>query len=148
MPASARPPLRVVVDSSGSVPATLHLFDDAAATLVATTDRAPGARIEEWTATGAQVALLDRDADGRVCSTSLAEELGKRDVQGLVFEGGPTLAWSAVREGLIDRIVCYLAPLLVGGVDGSDRAGGIGVRARSVTRFVWGRSRWRPSIRT
>jgi diaminohydroxyphosphoribosylaminopyrimidine deaminase / 5-amino-6-(5-phosphoribosylamino)uracil reductase len=113
--ASARRPLRVVVDSSGRVPPTLHLFDDAAATLVATTDRAPGARIDEWTAAGAQVALLDRDADGRVCLTSLVDELGKRDVQGLLLEGGPSLAWSAVREGLVDRIVCYLAPLLVGG---------------------------------
>lgn len=113
--ASARRPLRVVVDSSGRVPSTLRLFDSAADTLVATTDRAPRARIDRWTAAGAEVALLDRDAQGHVSLLSLVEELGKRDVQGLVFEGGPTLAWSAVREGLIDRIVWYLAPLLVGG---------------------------------
>lgn len=124
--ATARPPLRVVVDSSGRVPATGRLFDDASATLVATTDRAPGARIEDWTAAGAQVAVLDRDADDRVSLLSLVEELGKRDVQGLVFEGGPTLAWSAVRDGLIDRIVWYLAPLLVGGSAAPTALGGTG----------------------
>ena len=124
--ATARRPLRVVVDASGRVPATLRLFDDAAATLVATTDRAPGARIDGWTAAGAEVALLDRDADGRVSLPSLVAELGKRDVQGLVFEGGPTLAWSAVREGLIDRIVWYVAPLLVGGSTAPTSLGGSG----------------------
>jgi diaminohydroxyphosphoribosylaminopyrimidine deaminase/5-amino-6-(5-phosphoribosylamino)uracil reductase len=34
-----------------------------------------------------------------------------------LIEGGPTLAWSALDEHLIDRIVLYLAPRLVGGAD-------------------------------
>lgn len=113
--ATARQPLRVVVDSAGRVPPTLQLFDGVAPTLVATTDRAPRARIGEWAHAGAGVAVLDRDADGRVSLPSLVEDLGKRDVQGLLIEGGATLAWSAVREDLIDRVVLYLAPLLVGG---------------------------------
>ena len=41
--------------------------------------------------------------------------LGKRDVQGVLLEGGPTLAWSFVRERLVDRVVLYLAPKLIGG---------------------------------
>jgi len=41
--------------------------------------------------------------------------LGKRDVQGVLIEGGATLAWSLVRDGLVDKVVQYLAPLLVGG---------------------------------
>jgi diaminohydroxyphosphoribosylaminopyrimidine deaminase/5-amino-6-(5-phosphoribosylamino)uracil reductase len=44
-------------------------------------------------------------------------DLGKRDVQGVLLEGGPNLAWSAVEEGLVDRIVLYLSPKLLGGRD-------------------------------
>jgi diaminohydroxyphosphoribosylaminopyrimidine deaminase/5-amino-6-(5-phosphoribosylamino)uracil reductase len=112
---SARPPVRVVVDAAGVVPAGLRLFDGSAPTLVATTDRASDARVREWSATGADVAVLDRDAAGTVDLRSLVDELGKRDVQGVLIEGGATLAWSAVRDGIVDRVVAYVAPLLVGG---------------------------------
>ena len=46
------------------VPATLRLFDESAPTLVATTDRASDAQVRAWAAAGADVAVLDRDADG------------------------------------------------------------------------------------
>jgi diaminohydroxyphosphoribosylaminopyrimidine deaminase/5-amino-6-(5-phosphoribosylamino)uracil reductase len=110
----ARPPLRVVVDTAGRVPPSGHLFDDGAPTLVATTDLAPDERVRGWTAAGAEVLALDRGAGG-VSIPALVRALGKRDVQGVVVEGGPTLAWSFVEEGLVDRIVVYLAPVLVGG---------------------------------
>jgi diaminohydroxyphosphoribosylaminopyrimidine deaminase / 5-amino-6-(5-phosphoribosylamino)uracil reductase len=113
--ASARPPIRVVVDPSGRVPGDRRAFDTAAPTLVATTELAPTSRRQEWLDAGADVAVLDRDATGGVSVPALVEMLGKRDVQGLLLEGGPTLAWSAVRDGIVDQIVLYLAPMLVGG---------------------------------
>jgi diaminohydroxyphosphoribosylaminopyrimidine deaminase / 5-amino-6-(5-phosphoribosylamino)uracil reductase len=61
------------------------------------------------------VAILDRAASGGVSLDALLDELGKRDVQGLLVEGGATLAWSFVRDGLLDRVVMYLAPKLIGG---------------------------------
>ena len=113
--ASVRRPLRVVVDSRGRVPAGGALFDASAPTLVATTDATPERRLAQWHAAGAEVAILDRAASGGVSLSALLDELGKRDVQGLLVEGGATLAWSFVRDGLLDRIVMYLAPKLVGG---------------------------------
>jgi diaminohydroxyphosphoribosylaminopyrimidine deaminase/5-amino-6-(5-phosphoribosylamino)uracil reductase len=41
--------------------------------------------------------------------------LGKRDVQGLLVESGARLAWAFVGAGLVDRLVVYLAPKLIGG---------------------------------
>ena len=111
----ARPPLRVVVDTAGRVPARGPLFDDSAPTLVATTDLAPEERIRAWTDAGAEVAVLGRDDAGAVSLRALMEHLGKRDVQGVLVEGGATIAWSLVRDGLIDDVVLYVAPKLVGG---------------------------------
>jgi diaminohydroxyphosphoribosylaminopyrimidine deaminase/5-amino-6-(5-phosphoribosylamino)uracil reductase len=113
--ATARPPWRVVVDSSGRVSPGLRVFDDAAPTMVATTDRAPEQRLRAWSDAGADVVVIDRDDEGRVALSALVEHLGKRDVQGVLLEGGPTLAWSAARERAIDRVVAYVAPLLIGG---------------------------------
>jgi diaminohydroxyphosphoribosylaminopyrimidine deaminase / 5-amino-6-(5-phosphoribosylamino)uracil reductase len=123
---AASAPLRVIVDSTGRVPPDLHVFDDVAPTLVATTDRAPERRLRAWADTGADVAVLDRDADDRVALAALVDALGKRDVQGLLIEGGATLAWSAVRDDLVDRVVAYLAPVLIGGADAPTVMGGHG----------------------
>ena len=46
---------------------------------------------------------------------ALVQTLGKRDVQGVLIEGGPTLAWAAIRDGIVDQVVLYQAPILVGG---------------------------------
>ena len=122
-----RPPLRVLVDAHGRVPATGDLFDDSAPTLVATSDAAPSERRDEWSAAGAEVLEYAAEGgSGRVPIGELLWDLGKRDVQGMLLEGGPTLAWSAVEEGAIDTIVAYLAPKLIGGSDAPGMLGGRG----------------------
>ena len=113
--ARARSPMRVLVDSSGRVPPRGHLFDTAAPTLVATTGRTPDVRLREWEAAGAQVLMCDAAPEGRVSLAGLMAQLGKRDVQGVLLEGGSTIAWGAVSEGVVDEVVLYLAPKLLGG---------------------------------
>jgi diaminohydroxyphosphoribosylaminopyrimidine deaminase/5-amino-6-(5-phosphoribosylamino)uracil reductase len=54
------------------------------------------------------------------------QTLGKRDVQGVLLEGGPTLAWSAIRDGVVDQLALYLAPSLVGGDRAPGWLGGVG----------------------
>lgn len=124
--AGALSPLRVVVDSSGQTPPSRQIFDEAAPTLVATTDRAPRERLHEWKVAGAEVLMLDSDTHGGVSLAHLMTELGKRDVQSVLIEGGPSIAWSAVREGVVDKVVVYLAPLLVGGEVAPSTLGGTG----------------------
>jgi diaminohydroxyphosphoribosylaminopyrimidine deaminase/5-amino-6-(5-phosphoribosylamino)uracil reductase len=137
-----RPPTRVLVDARGRVDEGRALFDDAAPTIVATTELAPRARRDAWLAAGAEVLVFESE-DERVPLPALLNDLGKRDVQGVLLEGGPTLAWSAVERGLVDKLVVYLAPKLVGGGDAAGALGGEGfwpisealpVRIRSVER--------------
>jgi diaminohydroxyphosphoribosylaminopyrimidine deaminase/5-amino-6-(5-phosphoribosylamino)uracil reductase len=120
--------LRVVVDGRGIVPETHRLFDGAAPTLVATTESAPAARREAWRHRRAEVVVLD-EGSPHVPLERLLAELGKRDIQHLLVEGGPTLAWEFVHRRLVDRLVLYLAPLLVGGRDAPGILQGEGVRS-------------------
>ncbi|HSJ50599.1 MAG TPA: bifunctional diaminohydroxyphosphoribosylaminopyrimidine deaminase/5-amino-6-(5-phosphoribosylamino)uracil reductase RibD [Actinomycetota bacterium] len=120
-----RPPLRVLVDARGRVPATGDLFDGSAPTLVATTEIAPQERRTEWALAGAEVVVHEPEGEG-VPLGALAADLGKRDVQGVLLEGGPTLAFAAVEEGLVDRVIVYLAPKLIGGVEAPTVLGGRG----------------------
>jgi diaminohydroxyphosphoribosylaminopyrimidine deaminase / 5-amino-6-(5-phosphoribosylamino)uracil reductase len=111
-----RPPLRVIVDGRGIVPETHAVFADGRApTLVATTDGAPEARRRAWSRAGADVLILDDAGSALIPLDALLSELGKRDIQRLLVEGGPTLAWELVARDLVDEIVLFFAPILVGG---------------------------------
>lgn len=112
-----RPSLRVVVDGRGIVPETHQVFSDGAPTLVATTEGAPGWRRDRWRAAGAEVLVLDDAGSALIPLEDLFRELGKRDVQRVLLEGGPTLAWESVRRGMVDEVVLFFAPILVGGQD-------------------------------
>src|SRR4051812_23504936 len=119
-----RPTLRVLVDGTGRVEPTSRVFSSDAPTLVATTSAAPQERTSAWIAAGADVETFD-GRDG-VDLEALVGALGKRDGQGLLLECGPTLAWSAVTAGVIDEVVLYLAPKLVGGADAPGLLSGAG----------------------
>jgi len=91
------PPLRVVVDSAGRTPATAQVRQDALA--------------PTWIATAAEVGA---DGAGRVDLHRLMARLYERDIRHVFLEGGPTLAGAALAAGLIDEVVAYTAPALLG----------------------------------
>ena len=125
------PPLRVVVDAVGRLMAAGHLFDDHAPTAIATTDASSLERREEWRAAGADVLVCEVADGGGVSLSSLLEALGKRDVQSVLLEGGSRLAGSAVREGVLDKVIVFLAPKLLGGDSAPGLLGETGIERLS-----------------
>jgi diaminohydroxyphosphoribosylaminopyrimidine deaminase/5-amino-6-(5-phosphoribosylamino)uracil reductase len=111
-----RPKLRIVVDGGGVVRRSHQVLSDGRApTLIATTDRVSEDRRRAWADAGAEVLVVGDPSSEHVPVDRLFEELGKRDIQHVLMEGGPTLAWEAIRLGLVDKVVLFLAPILVGG---------------------------------
>ena len=114
--APARPPLRVLLDGSGRVPAEGPLFDIALGpTLVITTDRARVGVVDAWRAAGAKVEPVAPGATGRGVDLDAAFTLLGRDgvLQALV-EGGGGLLGAVVEGAHAQRIVAYVAPVLLG----------------------------------
>lgn len=102
-------PLRVVLDSSASaVRPGARVLDDAAPTLIAVADDAV-------TGLPPSTDVLRLPRDGRGLSLpALLAALHERGVRSVLIEGGPTLAGAFVAAGLVDRVVGYLAPVLLG----------------------------------
>ncbi|NUT39857.1 MAG: bifunctional diaminohydroxyphosphoribosylaminopyrimidine deaminase/5-amino-6-(5-phosphoribosylamino)uracil reductase RibD, partial [Thermoactinospora sp.] len=98
--------LRVVVDADGRTPPAARVLDGQAPTLVAVADDA-GARPD------ADLVRLPRTEHG-LDLHALLKELAGRGVVSVFLEGGATLAGSFLRDGLIDRVVAYLAPAFLG----------------------------------
>jgi diaminohydroxyphosphoribosylaminopyrimidine deaminase/5-amino-6-(5-phosphoribosylamino)uracil reductase len=123
-----RQPLRVVLDGNGRTPPDAAVLGRDAPTLVFTTASAPSERRTAWESAGAEV-LVEGGAAGssHLDLARVAELLGARDVQEVLIEGGPTIAWSALEGGLVDRLVVYVAPKLIGGVGAPSALGGSGI---------------------
>src|SRR5262249_56201399 len=101
-------------DGRGRVPATGPLFDPALApTLVITTDGAPAGAVDAWRAAGAKVEAVPAAAGGVDLAAAL-DLLGRLDVLQAMIEGGPTLHGALLDGGLVDRVVAYVAPKMLG----------------------------------
>jgi diaminohydroxyphosphoribosylaminopyrimidine deaminase/5-amino-6-(5-phosphoribosylamino)uracil reductase len=111
-----RPPLRVLLDARGSVPADGPLFDpELAPTLVLTTASAPGSALDAWRAAGAKVEIIEAASDGTGVDLAAALALLGRDgVLQAMVEGGPTLHGALIAADLVDHLVAYVSGAVLG----------------------------------
>ena len=123
-----RNPLRVILDGRLHLPLTARVLTDtrSAATLVVTARHAFAARIRQVKAHGAQILQLPATA-GRIAMTPLLRALGRRGIMSVLIEGGATVAAAALKAGVVDRVLVFYAPKLIGG-DGRAMLGSLGVR--------------------
>jgi diaminohydroxyphosphoribosylaminopyrimidine deaminase / 5-amino-6-(5-phosphoribosylamino)uracil reductase len=106
-----RQPLRIVVDSNARTPASARVLDDAAPTLITVAEDADASHLDGR----ADVVRLPR-VDAGLDLELLLKALSERGVRAILLEGGPTLAGSFLAAGLIDRVVAYIAPVLIAAV--------------------------------
>ncbi|HTN48669.1 MAG TPA: bifunctional diaminohydroxyphosphoribosylaminopyrimidine deaminase/5-amino-6-(5-phosphoribosylamino)uracil reductase RibD [Burkholderiaceae bacterium] len=113
---ATRQPLRVLVDSRLEVLPGAHLFEGQGPVLVATVAR-DDARAAALRAVGAEVIEL-RAHRGKVDLVALMKELARRSVNEVHVEAGFRLNGSLVRAGVVDELLVYLAPMLIGEAQG------------------------------
>jgi len=110
-----RQPARIVVDSRLRIPLGARvLARDGVAVIVATTRRADGDARRALEARGVEVVVAD-GPDGRVDLRGLCETLGRRSIMSLLVEGGGTVHGACMDAGLVDKVVVFVAPLILGG---------------------------------
>ena len=105
--ATKRQPRRIVVDRDAETPASARVLTDGDAWMVTT-----GRRNPQWPA-GTDV-LSFPDADGRIDLAALMRELASRGINELHVEAGGKLNGALFAAALVDEVVVYLAPCLIG----------------------------------
>ncbi|MGQ9692664.1 MAG: bifunctional diaminohydroxyphosphoribosylaminopyrimidine deaminase/5-amino-6-(5-phosphoribosylamino)uracil reductase RibD [Thermaceae bacterium] len=117
-PPPLRDPWKVVLDTEARTPPTARLFQpgprgERARVLVLVGKGAPAQRLKALEAQGAEVVELPREG-GRVSLEAALAHLLARGLDGVLLEGGPTLAGAFVERGLVDKFAFFLAPKLLG----------------------------------
>jgi diaminohydroxyphosphoribosylaminopyrimidine deaminase/5-amino-6-(5-phosphoribosylamino)uracil reductase len=110
---ATRQPLRVVLDTSLRVPPQSRMFDREGPALVftASTEEAPRA---ELTRRGVQVETVARADSGGLHLESVLRRLAQLQANEVWVEAGARLAGALLRAKLVDELIVYLAPSLLG----------------------------------
>ena len=110
-----RQPMRVVVDSRLETPPTARVLGEGTLIFTAAMDEQRAAPLRaQLRAMGAEIVVLP-NAQGKVELPDLLKELARRGVNEVHVEAGYKLNGSMLREGLIDELLVYLAPSVLGG---------------------------------
>jgi 2,5-diamino-6-(ribosylamino)-4(3H)-pyrimidinone 5'-phosphate reductase len=112
-----RNPLRVVLDSKGRTPSDSEVLSDDAPTLIFTSESCSSVFDR------AEVARFGKE---RVDIASAVEFLYERGIRKLLVEGGETVIWSFLKEGLVNELKVFVGSMIIGGSGSPTIAGGEG----------------------
>jgi len=119
-------PLRVIVDGKGRTPLTAHIFNEPGETLLALGRPIKPGEAEAFAQSGAELLELSL-TEGYVDLEKLLKALGERKITSILVEGGSILLGSMFDQGLVDKVVVFVAPIIIGGKEAKTAVAGTGV---------------------
>lgn len=120
-------PTRIIVDSNTRIPLeakVLHM-ESKAKTIIAATELADKNKIKALEDIGAEI-IITPLKNNRVDLTYLMKVLGERGIDSVLLEGGSELNYSAIEEGIVDKVNSFIAPKIIGGRGAKTPIGGVG----------------------
>ncbi|MFC1861934.1 bifunctional diaminohydroxyphosphoribosylaminopyrimidine deaminase/5-amino-6-(5-phosphoribosylamino)uracil reductase RibD [Chloroflexota bacterium] len=121
-----RQPLRVIVDGRGRIPSTARVFSKPGKVLLALGKLVKSERQEAFAHLGAELLELPSEG-GPVDLERLLKVLGEREITSVLVEGGGILLGSLFDYGLVDKVVAFIAPIIIGGEEARTAVAGKGV---------------------
>ena len=123
-----RQPIRVVVDSNARLSLDSQLVKTAGEyrTIVAHTRFAPEESVKALREAGVEM-LLCKEKEGLVDVRNLLELLGQSGIDSILLEGGGSLNYTFLSEGLADELYAFIAPKIVGGMNAKTPVEGAGM---------------------
>jgi len=119
-------PLRVIVDGKGRTPPTAKVFSEPGKTMVVLGSILDSGAKQALLKTGAEILELPSDS-GLVDLRLLLQILGKREVTSVLVESGGILLGSLFDSGLVDKVIAFVAPVIIGGSGAKPAVAGEGV---------------------
>ncbi|MCX5806664.1 MAG: bifunctional diaminohydroxyphosphoribosylaminopyrimidine deaminase/5-amino-6-(5-phosphoribosylamino)uracil reductase RibD [Proteobacteria bacterium] len=122
-------PIRIILDSKLRIPLASDMVktSEKYKTLVFASEDARSDKEAKLKSLGIEVIKVPREENGRVSIRHVCEELYKREIISVLVEGGGETHSSLLKEGLLDKVVLFYAPILIGGKNALNIIGGRGI---------------------
>jgi diaminohydroxyphosphoribosylaminopyrimidine deaminase/5-amino-6-(5-phosphoribosylamino)uracil reductase len=119
-------PLRVIVDGKGRTSAVARVFNESGRALLALDRSIEPERKEAFTQVGVELLELPAE-EGRLDLKILMKALGERGITSVLVEGGGDLLGSLFDYGLVDKVIAFVAPIIIGGKEAKTAVAGKGI---------------------
>lgn len=119
-------PLRVIVDGNGRTPLDANIFGEPGETMLVMGHKLNPKLKTAFTKAGAEVMEPPED-EPKVDLKTLVRDLGRRDITSIMVEGGGILLGSLFDLGLVDKVIAFIAPIIIGGAEAKTPVAGEGV---------------------
>lgn len=119
-------PLRVIADGRGHTPLTARVFTEPGETLVALSKSLLPGRKAKFTQAGIEILELPTK-DGHLDPYTVIKTLGARGISSVLVEGGGNLLGSLFDARLIDKVIAFISPMVIGGKEAITAVSGRGV---------------------
>lgn len=124
-------PIRIICDTRLKTPLNSNVVctTDQAKTIIATcvTDED---KHKPYIDKGCEIVAVP-ELDGHLDLNELMNRLGEKKIDSILLEGGETLNWSALNQGIVSKVQAYISPKLFGGSSAKTPIGGMGVELPS-----------------
>ncbi len=119
-------PIRVIVDRQGTTSATARVYNEAGEAILVTDANLDEEKKKAFAAAGVEVLELP-SRNGVLNLKKLLKKLGDRGITSVLVEGGGVLIGTLFDQGLVDKVIAFIAPMIVGGKDAIPAVAGEGV---------------------
>ena len=127
---SGKEPFKVIIDTTLRFPMNAQVMKHPDKVIIATTKKAPKKKIKLLQQKGVRI-IETPIKKGKVSLEEVMIELGKQEITSVLIEGGNQINSSALREKIVDKILLFTAPRLIG--KGIDAFGDLGIKTLDQT---------------
>lgn len=125
---SRRHPVKIIVDSQLSIPKNANLFSGKSQVIIVTLPVRPGQETENRKLLAAKAKILEvREKDGQINLKDMMKKLAQLEITNILVEGGGMLIGSLFDDGLVDKILFFISPKIIGGKESTSSVMGKGV---------------------
>jgi diaminohydroxyphosphoribosylaminopyrimidine deaminase/5-amino-6-(5-phosphoribosylamino)uracil reductase len=125
---SKRQPAKVIIDSQLSVSKDANIFSGAGGVIIVTLPISPGQETENRKILEPKARILEaKEKAGQIDLKSALRKLTQIGIANILVEGGGTLIGSLFDEGLVDKILFFISPKIIGGKDAISSVMGKGI---------------------
>jgi len=125
---SKKSPAKIIIDSQLSTPSNANIFSKDSRVIIVTLATRPGQETENRSILSEKAKILEvKEKSGQINLKDMMKKLARLGIANILIEGGGTLVGSLFDDALVDKVMFFISPKIIGGKDAISSCMGKGI---------------------